>query len=199
MSGLRRIFPLFPRAACSLPRLLGSVLDRLLQSRCPARTVPYLSTTSTCSSTRATWSSESDFEEHNVWNNVLGLCFQFQVGPLREDVLSMEDLGRLALSCRFALDISCDTCSRQPGPDPSAGSSNKATLYEATQLRDQCLGAQCTLLVSLEPATALRSWLTSALLSRSQFVFAIVNVVCSPHVVKFSCGWFLLSFVEWRK
>ena len=46
---------------------------------------------STCSSSRSSWSSESDDGEHNVWNPVLGLCCHNQVGPLVEDILTQEE------------------------------------------------------------------------------------------------------------
>ena len=43
-------------------------------------------------------------------------------------------MRRVALSSRFALDILCDKSSRQLGPNPSAASSSKATVYEAPVL-----------------------------------------------------------------
>ena len=55
-----------------------------------------MTTNSTCSSAR------SEHEEHNIWNPVLGLFGQ----PI-EDILTAEELGRVVLSCCFALDLSC--------------------------------------------------------------------------------------------
>ena len=49
--------------------------------------------------------SDSDEEEHNEWNKVLGICLHFRVGPHFQDNATDLALGRLALSCHFALDI----------------------------------------------------------------------------------------------
>ena len=54
-------------------------------------------------------SSESvDFNEHNIWNPVLELLFHVQVGAFMEEYVDEVDLGRIALSCHFALDVPCD-------------------------------------------------------------------------------------------
>ena len=64
------------------------------------QTVPAMGTTSTYASSRTTTSSHSDCDEHNVWNNVLGLCFRFHVCPLLGDLLAKENWEEL--HCRAA-------------------------------------------------------------------------------------------------
>ena len=49
-------------------------------------------------------SSGKHQEEHYIGNEVL----RFHIGLLLEDVLTDGELGRVAPSCRFALDIPCD-------------------------------------------------------------------------------------------
>ena len=88
-----------------------------------------MATDSTCHPARSSSSSVSDNEEHNVWNPVP--C-QFQVGSLLEDLLTEEELGRVALPYRFALDLLCDESPKQVGP---ARSSSAAT---GPQVKHHC-------------------------------------------------------------
>ena len=55
------------------------------------------------------YSSESnEYHEHNIWNPMLELLFHTQIGISMEALFSEEDMGRIALSCHFALDVLCD-------------------------------------------------------------------------------------------
>ena len=93
--------PLCPSTLCCV------LLCRAAQLLCARDAAPFF-----VSRISGSWSgpflpwSESDCEVHNVWNSVFSLCFHVQVGPLLEDVPAQEDLGRLALSCRFVLEKS---------------------------------------------------------------------------------------------
>ena len=49
-----------------------------------------------------------DFNEHNIWNPVLELLFHVQIGTFMESHFDDVDLGRIALSCHFALDVLSD-------------------------------------------------------------------------------------------
>ena len=60
-------------------------------------------------------SSGSNKEEHNIWNEVLDMCFHFSIGPLFQALLTEDELEKVALSCHFALDILCNkSCLRCP-------------------------------------------------------------------------------------
>ena len=39
----------------------------------------------------------------------LGVCCHYQIGQCSEDILTEEEVGWVALSCRFELDLLCDT------------------------------------------------------------------------------------------
>ena len=54
----------------NLPVFESRVRRQIL--RCTVGTLLDMTTASTCSSTRTSWSSESDCEEHYVWNDVRG-------------------------------------------------------------------------------------------------------------------------------
>ena len=52
-----------------------------------------------------------DFSEchcHNIWNPVSELLCHTHIGTSMEALFDEEDMGRIALSCHFALDILCD-------------------------------------------------------------------------------------------
>ena len=54
-------------------------------------------------------SSESnEYHEHNIWNPRLELLLHTHVGISMEALFCEEDMGRIALSCHFALDVLCD-------------------------------------------------------------------------------------------
>ena len=63
-----------------------------------------MSTDSTCASMHSSASAQSCDDEHNIWNPILGLCCHYHVNKYFEELLSEEDLGRIARSSRFALD-----------------------------------------------------------------------------------------------
>ena len=99
--------------------LVQHVLCRVAQVElwCPVRTVPSMANTSTYSSTRTTWSSKSDVEEHNVWNNVLGHCFIFHVARyLKIYVVSLRPRhsSRQELSATWVLLRLPTAATRQP-------------------------------------------------------------------------------------
>ena len=50
----------------------------------------------------------SDASSDELWNPMLGLCCHAHVGIFMEALVDEKDLGRIALSCHFALDIFCD-------------------------------------------------------------------------------------------
>ena len=52
--------------------------------------------------------SSDELGEHNIWNPMLGLLRHAHVGVSMEALLDDKDLGRIALSCHFALDVLCD-------------------------------------------------------------------------------------------
>ena len=68
---------------------------------------PDTSSTSTCSSLLTSLDSDED-DEHNVWNPMLNLFCQECVGAVKESFLDEAALGRIALSCHFAIDLLCD-------------------------------------------------------------------------------------------
>ena len=70
--------------------------------------VSQMVTATTFSSARSSWSSGTDEGEHSVWNPFLGFCCHHRIGYNMEGILTEEELGRVALSCRFALDLLCD-------------------------------------------------------------------------------------------
>ena len=66
---------------------------------CPVSTAvwwPGMATDSTCSPTRSSSSSSSGDEERNIWNSALGLCCHKHGGQCIEDILTEEELGRVA-------------------------------------------------------------------------------------------------------
>ena len=65
-------------------------------------------TASTCSSALSSWSSGTDEGEHNVWNPFFGFCCHRRIGCYMDGILAEGGLGRVALSCRFALHFLCD-------------------------------------------------------------------------------------------
>ena len=76
-------------------------------SRPPAE-LPGMAAASTGSSTRSSSFSQTRDEEHNVWNPVPGSAVHFHVAKYMEEMLGGEQLGIIAMSCRFALDLLCD-------------------------------------------------------------------------------------------
>ena len=69
---------------------------------------PDTSSTSTCSSL-LTSPNPDEHDEHNMWNLSLGLfCCREQVGAFMESYFHEVVLGRIALSCHFALDLPSD-------------------------------------------------------------------------------------------
>ena len=81
-----------------------------------------MSTDSTCASMHSSASAQSCDDEHNIWNPILGLCCHYHVNKYFEELLSEEDLGRIARSSRFALDLLCYK------GDHSAGASHSPPL-----------------------------------------------------------------------
>ena len=59
-------------------------------------------------SSTLTSSNPDEFVEHNIWNPILGLICHAHIGVSMEALFDEEDLGRIALSCNFALDVLCD-------------------------------------------------------------------------------------------
>ena len=52
--------------------------------------------------------SSDEQEEHNAWNPMLELVCHAHIGMHLEVLVGEKELGRIALSCHFALDILCD-------------------------------------------------------------------------------------------
>ena len=67
----------------------------------------YTSSASTSSSV-STSSSCYDENEHNMWNPLLKVFCHVQVGLRMETPVDEVSTARVALSCHFALDSSCD-------------------------------------------------------------------------------------------
>ena len=64
------------------------------------------SSTPACSSPLAA-PDHDEHDEHNIWNPTLGLFCHVEIGVFPGAVLDDKSLGKIALSCHFALDISC--------------------------------------------------------------------------------------------
>ena len=65
-----------------------------------------MSTVSTCSSLYSSASFQCEEEERSIWNSVVGLlCCHYHGGQYIEEILTEEDMGRIALHWRFALDF----------------------------------------------------------------------------------------------
>ena len=62
------------------------------------------------SDTSSTLSSSepNEHHEHNIWNPVLERLCHAHFGVIMEAPFDEEDMGRIALSCHFALDLPCD-------------------------------------------------------------------------------------------
>ena len=60
-------------------------------------------TSSTLSSSKS-----NEYHEHNIWNPMLELLCHIHISISMEALLCDEDMGRIALSCHFALDVLCD-------------------------------------------------------------------------------------------
>ena len=60
--------------------------------------------------TPSTFSSEESFEyfEHNVWNPMLSTLCHSEIGIMIETFLEEANMGRIALSCHFSLDVLCE-------------------------------------------------------------------------------------------
>ena len=54
------------------------------------------------------FSNDAEFSSGNIWNEALGSCFHFLVGPSLQDLLAGDELDKIALSSRFALHTLCD-------------------------------------------------------------------------------------------
>ena len=63
--------------------------------------------TLTCSSL-LTSPDPDKYDEHNMWNPMFGLFCHEPAGAFMEAYFEEADLGRIALSCDFALDVPCD-------------------------------------------------------------------------------------------
>ena len=107
-SELRRPCILY-RALLAQKRLWRSSFAAIHSVAAWCLTVP----ASTCSSAGASWSSGTDEGEHSVWNPFLGFCCHHRIGYYVEGILTEEELGRVARSCRFALDLLCDKSEQQ--------------------------------------------------------------------------------------
>ena len=56
----------------------------------------------------SSYSSSSDLVgECNMWNPLLSTVTHPVLGPTLEDLILDEDLGKVALTCHFALDLLC--------------------------------------------------------------------------------------------
>ena len=66
--------------------------------------------------TSSAFSSEESFEyhEHNIWNPTLESLCHSEVSVVMEALLDEVDMGSIALSCHFSLDVLCDTTSSVP-------------------------------------------------------------------------------------
>ena len=66
--------------------------------------------------TSSTFSSEENFEyhEHNIWNPLLESLCHSEVCVVMEALLDEVDMGSIALSCHFSLDVLCDKTSSIP-------------------------------------------------------------------------------------
>ena len=51
--------------------------------------------------------SSNSVGECNMWNPHLSTVSDFVFGPTLEDLVPDEDLGRVAMTCHFALDLFC--------------------------------------------------------------------------------------------
>ena len=49
----------------------------------------------------------SEEQDHNMWNEGLNLITEQNTGPYIQSCLSDEELGRVAISCHFAVDCLC--------------------------------------------------------------------------------------------
>ena len=56
-------------------------------------------------SSTLTFSNSDEFDEHTIWNPMLGLLCHAHVGVSLEQLCDDEDLEKIALSCHFALDV----------------------------------------------------------------------------------------------
>ena len=66
--------------------------------------------------TSSTFSSEESFEchGHNNWNPMLTSLCHSEVSVVTEALLDEVDMGRIALSCHFSLDVLCGRTSSFP-------------------------------------------------------------------------------------
>ena len=46
----------------------------------------------------------------DVWNPLLGAMADVVAGPVLDDMVSEVDMGRVALTCHFSLDVLCSRC-----------------------------------------------------------------------------------------
>ena len=59
-------------------------------------------------SSTLTSSDPDEHDGHNIWNPMSELLCHAHTGVFMEALFGEDDLGRIALSCHFALDILCD-------------------------------------------------------------------------------------------
>ena len=59
-------------------------------------------------SSTLTSSDPDEYDGHNIWNPMLELLCHAHIGVFMEALFDEEDVGRIAFSCHFALDIPCD-------------------------------------------------------------------------------------------
>ena len=104
LCGLSRFRPCF---------LVGSLICCLAQPMqtplcggkpCLTMEAPCASSTSTCSSLLTPLDFDG-YDEHNMWNPLLNLLCREYVGTVMESYLDEAVLGRITLSCHFALDL----------------------------------------------------------------------------------------------
>ena len=74
---------------------------------CLTLEAPDTSSISTFSSLLTSTDSD-EYDEHNMWNPMFNLICLEYVGAVMESYLDEAVLGRIALSCHFALDFLCD-------------------------------------------------------------------------------------------
>ena len=64
------------------------------------------SSTFTCSSL-LTSPDPDEYDEHNMWNPTLGLFCHVDIGVINSEVLDDDSMGKIEMSCHFAVDIQC--------------------------------------------------------------------------------------------
>ena len=52
--------------------------------------------------------SDAEAEPHNIWNQLLAAMVPCSMEDVPQPSLSAEDIGKVALTCRFACDAVCE-------------------------------------------------------------------------------------------